>query len=105
MMDEEVEAPENDEDFNDPNPLDELETELPESEEVPPSEIQDRLEQPLSVHWTEDEIGTNVAVERDAVTQPGVAMTWTEPDPLLLEEASAEEKIDKGIQSSTGGTP
>ncbi len=105
VMDEDETPPENSDVFTDPSELAGAETELPTSEEVPPEQVQERLEAPTGFHWTTDGLGADVLVETAPATQPGVQMTWTEPDPEVLKRASDGPVTEGQAVTSTGGTP
>lgn len=98
------EPPSNDDPFSDDPGLDDEGYELPESEEIPPEEIQARLEEPTAYHWLEDELGNETYYETDPLTEPGVEPVWPEPETLRKIGEQEIDVVDES-QSSTGGTP
>lgn len=100
IVPDEFEAPPENQDVYDfTEPLDEMEFELPESEDFPPSELQGRLEQPTTIINTIDENGRDVVLQLDPATDVGVEPVWTETDGLT----GGDEDSSLGTLSVTGG--
>lgn len=99
------ETPQSSDPIDDTNPLDLLEFDLPVSEEVPPGEVQARLEAPTGFHSVLGLDDVEVIVETDPIAEPGVEKVWTELDELA-EKKNEEKPTESALapENQAGGT-
>lgn len=91
--------PENSDVYEFIEPIDDMEFTLPENDDFPADELQGRLEMPTTVIYTTDADGSNVVLQTDSTTEPGIEPRWSETD----EMTRTDEGSNLGTVSLTGG--